>query len=314
MTRLYEKSLSLHQQNGAMTVLAFADMHGVSLQVMHSYIRAGRVIGAQQDARSKRWTIYPPAVLMDRDGHRVTPGDAFACRARRPELGELKAVDVGTSPHGLSADLSRADQKTLCALDNPPSGKPGFLPDISRPADAECGSSESGGLAFDVPPARMGVDSTASPSNCVAASDGFIVAQSSPSAQGRGNGSGSGDGISRAKRACFVSADAPRSGSCEEAFDLCGGGSAQGGNDGAFSDAKRVRQLLQEAVAKAHREGIHYLRLEGREFSQVYAAVDRERSRIRKLVGKGLVAVGDLRVSDSIWQKLQAMCREGRLL
>jgi hypothetical protein len=286
---------------------------------MRYFIKIGRVIGAQQDARSKKWMIYPPALLMDKDGDRVavpsvtshgqvTPG------ARRPELGELKAVDVGTSPHGLSADLSRADQKTLCALDNPPSGKPGFLPDISRPPDAECGSSESGGLAFDVPPARMGVDSTASPSNCGAASDGFIVAQSSPSAQRRGNGSGSGAGISHAKRACSVFADAPRSGSCEEAFDLCGGGSAQGGNDGAFSDAKRVRQLLQEAVAKAHREGIHYLRLEGREFSQVYAAVDRERSRIRKLVGKGLVAVGDLRVSDSIWQKLQAMCREGSLL
>ena len=73
-------------------------------------------------------------------------------------------------------------------------------------------------------------------------------------------------------------------------------------------------RAIREAAARQYREGIHYLRLEGREISQLYAALDRERTRIRKLVGKGLVDVGNLRASDSAWQKLQAMCQQGRLL
>jgi len=73
-------------------------------------------------------------------------------------------------------------------------------------------------------------------------------------------------------------------------------------------------RAIREAAARQHREGVHYLRLEGREFSHLYAALDHERSRIRKLVGKGLADVCNLRASDSVWQKMQAMCREGKLL
>jgi hypothetical protein len=80
------------------------------------------------------------------------------------------------------------------------------------------------------------------------------------------------------------------------------------------AETQAVLRELREAAAKRLREGIHYLRLEGSEFSQLYAALGRERDRIRKLVGKGLVDIGNLRASDSIWQKLQAVCQQGRLL
>lgn len=79
-------------------------------------------------------------------------------------------------------------------------------------------------------------------------------------------------------------------------------------------ETQSVLRTLREAAARQCREGIHYLRLEGRELSQLYAALDHERSRIRKLVGKGLVDMSNLRASDSAWQKLQAMCQQGKLL
>lgn len=68
MSDVYIPSVSLHQQNGGMTIQAFADLHGMSLESMQRYAKAGRVIGARQDSRSKKWTIYPPAKLVDKEG------------------------------------------------------------------------------------------------------------------------------------------------------------------------------------------------------------------------------------------------------
>lgn len=198
----YEQSVILHQQDGGMTVQAFADQQGIRLSMMRYYVKTGRVIGARQDARSKKWTIYPPAKLT------VTP--------RSRERLEAAGFDVGTGPHGLSVALAEPYQKTPEALSLCPPAKPILtLPD---------------------------------------------------------------SGVYR----------------CPE--------------------TQSVLRALREAAARQCREGIHYLRLEGREFSQLYAALGCERSRIRKLVGKGLVDVGNLRASDSVWQKLQAMCQQGKLL
>ena len=59
-----ERSVSLHQQVGGMSVQAFADQQGIKLKRLRYYIKTGRVIGARQDSRSKKWTIYPPAKLV----------------------------------------------------------------------------------------------------------------------------------------------------------------------------------------------------------------------------------------------------------
>lgn len=62
-----ERSVSLHQQSGGMSVQAFAEQLGIKLNMARYYIKTGRVIGARQDSRSKKWTIYPPAKLV-KDG------------------------------------------------------------------------------------------------------------------------------------------------------------------------------------------------------------------------------------------------------
>lgn len=216
----YEQSVILHQQDGGMTVQAFADQHGVPLSMMRYYVKTGRVIGARQDSRSKKWTIYPPAKLT------VTP--------RSRERLQAAGFDVGTSPHGLSADLPLLVQETQEARSCCLPAKPVLtLPDAALPIAA------------------------------------------------------------RTKEHGY---------------------SASCGKPKIYVEARSVCQTLHEAAVRQYREGIHYLRLEGCEISQLYAALGCERSRIRKLVGKGLVDVGNLRASDSVWQKLQAMCQQGRLL
>lgn len=220
----YIPSVTLHQQGGGMTVQAFAEQQGITLQMMRYYVKTGRVIGARQDSRSKKWTIYPPAKLT------VTP--------RSRERLQAAGFDVGTSPHGLSVVLADPHQETPEALRLCPPAKPVLtLPDAVLPPIA-ARTKEHGYSAI-----------------------------------------------------C---------GKKPEAY--------------TSPEVQSVLQTLRDAAARQCREGIHYLRLEGRELSQLYAALDRERSRIRKLVGKGLVDIGNLRASDSTWEKLQAMCQQGRLL
>jgi hypothetical protein len=79
-------------------------------------------------------------------------------------------------------------------------------------------------------------------------------------------------------------------------------------------ETQNALRSIREAAARQFREGLHYLRLDAHEFAQLYAALGNDRSRVRKLVGRGLLPVGLLRASDSVWQKMQAMSREGRLL
>ena len=64
MTKVYLSSVTLHQQHGSLSLQAFAEREGMTLKQVQSFIRQGLILGAQQDGRSKRWRIYPPAKLL----------------------------------------------------------------------------------------------------------------------------------------------------------------------------------------------------------------------------------------------------------
>lgn len=202
MTR--EKSVSLHQQQGGMSLQAFSDREGISLFQAKALAKRGQIFGARQDSRSKHWWVYPPAKLL------VEPR---GCKVRSAANTSDQSID------------QLADQ---------PLEKPVLIvPDAALPVAER--TEEHG-----------------APASC--------------------------------------------------------------GNVYTCPETQSALRVLHDAAVRQYREGIHYLRLEGSEFSQLYAALDRERGRIRKLVGKGLVDIGNLRASDSIWQKLQAVCQQGRLL
>jgi hypothetical protein len=221
MSRGYDVP-ALHQQNGGLTMQEFADKEGLTLKQAVTAARGGKILGASQDGRSKRWYVYPPAKLME-----------------RPRSYQRRAAgfDFGTSPHGLSAGLPLPVQETP----------------------------EASSLSLPAKPVLTFADAAALP---VAAR---TQEHGTPSSCGK-----------------------PEAYTCPE--------------------TQSVLQALREAAARQFREGLHYLRLDAHEFAQLYAALGSERSRTRKLVGRGLLPVGLLRASDSVWQKMQAMSREGRLL
>ncbi len=68
------------------------------------------------------------------------------------------------------------------------------------------------------------------------------------------------------------------------------------------SACRRVR----EAASKLFK-GAHTLRMDDFEFLHVFSAVQFERNRVRKAVAKGRADYADLRATDSLWQKLQAL-------
>ena len=226
MSRGYDVP-GLHQQAGALTLQAFADREGLTLGQVKRCIRSGWILGACKDARSKHWSIYPPAKLM-----------------RRPRSHQKRESPGVFSPH-------TTDEAAALRLPVHPTG--------SREGHAAGGILGGG--------------------------------RCTPATEGQAEGIRPSASSQAAQRCAGISPGVYRS-----------------------PEARSVCQVLREAAARQHREGIHYLRLDGREFSRLYAALDRERSRIRKLVGKGLAAVGELRATDSVWQKMQAMCQEGRLL
>lgn len=215
-----EPSVSLRQQDGGMSVRAFAEREGLSLEQAKRYAKLGKILGARQDARSKHWWIYPPAKLL------------FEPRSRK-----VRSAEPSPLAHAETPDL------------------------------LTCGSAVAG---------EAGTESGRYAPQVEAAEAGGVRPPAGRQASG-------GCGASK-----------PEAYTCPE--------------------VQSVLRAIREAAARQLREGVHYLRLEGREFAQLYAALDHDRSRVRKLVGKGLLPVGLLRASDSVWQKMQAMCRQGRLL
>ena len=65
--------------------------------------------------------------------------------------------------------------------------------------------------------------------------------------------------------------------------------------------ARSACRCLREASAKPP----YYLRLDDQQFLQVYLAIEQDRSRTRKAIGKGIAELHDLRASDPLWQILQ---------
>ena len=57
-------SVVLHQQQGGMSLADFAALHAMSVREVQNFAAEGKILGANQDSRSNRWTIYPPAKLL----------------------------------------------------------------------------------------------------------------------------------------------------------------------------------------------------------------------------------------------------------
>ena len=121
----------LHQQDGGLSLQAFAEREGLTLVQVMRCIKRGKVLGARQDARSKHWWIYPPAKLLERPR-------SYQRRVALPEPVEAASgFDFGTSPHGLSADLPEPVQETSGALTFPPPAQPVLtFVDAALPVDA----------------------------------------------------------------------------------------------------------------------------------------------------------------------------------
>lgn len=57
-------SEKLHQQEGGMSVAAFAELTGKTVEQIQHYAWKGRIIGARKNPLTKKWWIYPPAKLL----------------------------------------------------------------------------------------------------------------------------------------------------------------------------------------------------------------------------------------------------------
>lgn len=229
-----EKSITLHQQDGGMSVQAFADMEGLTLKQARYCIKRGKVLGARKDSRSKHWWIYPPAKLMERP------------RSRK-----------------------------VCIAESLPLA-PAALPDLLLRGSADTGEAGTESGQSGQPAPQVEAEGKRPPAKPVLTLEAAAL-----------------PGAARSLRAWPPA-------SC--------------GKSDVYTESRSVCQVLREAALKRHREGIHYLRLTAHELAQLYVVMNSDRSRVRKLVGRGLLPIGLLRASDSVWQKLQAMSQQGRLL
>lgn len=233
MSDVYIPSVSLHQQDGGMSVQAFADKEGISKHQVLSMAKRGLVMGAQQDSRSKKWWIYPPAKLLQQPRSYTKRQGGSPELAPHSQISAVAAAAQQKQAEGSAADFGQHVPQVEAEGMRPPASPVLTLEDSALPVAARSLRAR--------PPA-----------------------------------------------------------SC--------------GKPKIYTEARSVCQALHEAAVRQYREGIHYLRLDAHELAQLYAALNNDRSRVRKLVGRGILPVGLLRASDTVWQKMQAMCREGRLL
>lgn len=254
----------LHQQDGGLSLQAFAEREGLTAGQVKRCIRAGKVLGAQQDSRSKHWWIYPPAKLLERP------------RSHQPR-GAAAGFDVAGGSH--TPDEVAAQRLPVHPTEAQAGARSGVvLAGMGIPEGGRCTPTTEGKAEGILPSAKPVLGSAALPSPA--------CGKTPPTGASPANGGGE--------------------------FSTC----HRTGKPDVYTcpETQSVLAAIREAAARQHREGIHYLRLDGGEFAQLYAALGHERSRIRKLVSRGLAAIGELRISDSVWQKLQAMCHEGKLL
>ena len=68
---------------------------------------------------------------------------------------------------------------------------------------------------------------------------------------------------------------------------------------------REASRCLRVRAALLTPSGLHHMSFTDQEFLHLQSAVDRCRSKTRKAIGKGIAEVGDLRATDSLWEKLQ---------
>lgn len=68
----------------------------------------------------------------------------------------------------------------------------------------------------------------------------------------------------------------------------------------------KARRTL-EAAAEGKPQQLHKFELTEREFLHAYFAVEHDRNAIRKAIKKGLSCFDDLKATDGLWRKLQAV-------
>lgn len=109
-------------QPGFFSLREFAKKFCIPRVTMFRRLRDCRVLGAFQDIASRVWSIPPAAVLAKPR----KPRKPRRCKSRagKSVAMQSRGFDVGTSPHGLSADLRMANQKTRKASALPLSAKP----------------------------------------------------------------------------------------------------------------------------------------------------------------------------------------------
>lgn len=81
------------------------------------------------------------------------------------------------------------------------------------------------------------------------------------------------------------------------------------GSSSAYSapEVRSACRCIRAASAAQHSKDSHTLRFTDRELLHLHSALSHDRNRTRKAIGKGLAKIVDLRASDTVWEKLQAV-------
>ncbi len=99
-----------HQQQGGMPLKDFAVLEGLTKSQALQLVKRGHVLGAQQ-THGGRWLVFPPAKLLHRP-RRYNRESGHYDSLQTGEDAAALAFDVGTSPHGLSADCLQTVQES----------------------------------------------------------------------------------------------------------------------------------------------------------------------------------------------------------
>ncbi len=98
MSRRHDYSVPRLHQEAAMSLQEFADREGLTASQVLRCAKKGLILGARKDARTKRWTIYPPAKLLRRPqdcAQRRRGGEVLGATAALPNpLAGVDAVAV----------------------------------------------------------------------------------------------------------------------------------------------------------------------------------------------------------------------------
>lgn len=140
------RSVTLHQQDGSMTVQEFADRHGISHKQAIYAIQHGKVIGARKDSRSKRWRVYPPALLATTPRKTRSVEPAAPAVELKPESQTARAArssragDMAASGHAVAHPTEAAFRASgpLNADQQAPQGRAVPPVNVYRRPETQC--------------------------------------------------------------------------------------------------------------------------------------------------------------------------------